>query len=87
MRSGQGNVDVSPLIYVNDKQGGFALVDPKYLPLASTNNDDTNSMMVDIDGDGIQDILYWPANGSHGSDKVQYQIFKGLRNIGSLDLK
>ena len=85
---GAGNVNVSPLIYLNDKNGGFSLVDPVSFPSASAINNDTSSMFVDLDGNGISDLMYWAVNGVNTNAKpVQFQIFKGLRNINSSDLK
>lgn len=83
-----GNINVSPFIYINNKNGGFALVDPVNLPSASAINNYTSSMFIDLDGDGIGDLMYWPTSGVNTNTKpVQFQIFKGLRNINFSDFK
>ena len=78
-----------PLIYINDRQGGFSLVDQKYFPPALPVGYGVSSIYTDIDGDGISDLVYWTEGGvdANGKGPVQIQIYKGLRNITAADLK
>ena len=84
-----GGTNVSPFIYINDKNGGFALVDTSIFPSASPLNNDTSNMCVDMDGDGISDLMYWAVDGvqNNSNAPIQIQLFKGLRNITASDLK
>ena len=84
-----GGTNVSPFIYINDKNGGFALVDTSIFPSASPLNNDTSNMFIDIDGDGISDLMYWAVDGvqNNSTGPIQIQLFRGLRNITASDLK
>jgi hypothetical protein len=76
-----------PKIYVNDGAGNFNLVNSANWPAPATEFRDTSPIYVDIDGDGIRDMVTWPLTAVDGSPaRIQYQIFKGLRNISSSDL-
>ena len=77
-----------PIVYLNDGAGNFSLVDTSKLPLPSTSFQETSMIYVDINGDGIRDLLYWPLTAISGNpSKVQYQIFKGLRAANATDKK
>ncbi len=77
-----------PIVYLNDGVGNFSLVDTSKLPLPSTSFQDASMIYVDITGDGIRDLLYWPLTSLSGNpSKVQYQIFKGLRAANATDKK
>jgi hypothetical protein len=77
-----------PIVYLNDGSGNFSLVDTSKLPLPSTSFQDASMIYVDITGDGIRDLLYWPLTALSGNpSKVQYQIFKGLRAANATDKK
>jgi len=77
-----------PIVYLNDGLGNFNLVDTTKLPAPSTDYFDTSMSYVDITGDGIRDLLYWPVNRLTGNpSKVQYQLFKGLRTALATDKK
>jgi FG-GAP-like repeat len=77
-----------PIIYLNDGAGNFSLVDTSKLPVPSTYFRDATMIYVDITGDGIRDLLYWPLTSLSGNpSKVQYQIFKGLRAANATDIK
>ena len=84
-----GGTNVSPFIYINDRNGGFALVDTIIFPSSSPLNNDTSNMFVDIDGDGISDLMYWAVDGvqNNSTGPIQIQLFRGLRNITASDLK
>lgn len=77
-----------PIIYINNGNGNFNLVDTTKLPLPSIEFTDSTMIYTDIDGDGIRDLLYWPSTKLNGNPaKVQYQLYKGQRNISASDMK
>lgn len=77
-----------PIIYINDGTGAFNLVDTTKLPMPSSDFQDATMIYTDIDGDGSRDLLYWPSTSLSGNPaKVQYQLYKGQRNINSSDMK
>jgi hypothetical protein len=77
-----------PIVYLNDGAGNFSLVDTSKLPVPSTDFREATMLYVDINGDGIRDLLYWPLTALSGNpSKVQYQIFKGLRAANATDYK
>ena len=81
-------VNAVPIVYLNDGAGNFSLVDTSKLPRPSTDFRDSTMLYVDINGDGIRDLLYWPLAALSGNpSKVQYQIFKGLRAANATDKK
>lgn len=73
-----------PIIYINNKQGGFAAVKDSSYP--TPNSGYNVNLYVDIDGDGIRDLVHWPIAGT-GNTKVQFQIFKGRRFITTADMQ
>lgn len=76
-----------PLIYINDGQGKFGKVSTYLMPKAPMG---ASHIYVDIDGDGIRDLLYFPIDrwqferGSY--NKVQFLLYKGNRAIKKDDL-
>ncbi len=72
-----------PVIYLNNRAGGFRYIDEKIFP--SPNAIDINSTMIleDIDGDGIRDLVYWSLTGVTGQTNgaVNFLLYKGLRNL------
>jgi hypothetical protein len=77
-----------PLLYLNDFKGGFALVDQRRLPPAPIDYTGSVALFEDLDGDGVRDMLYFPALGFKSSTKAaQFRLYKGLRPLGELDLK
>ena len=80
-----------PMIYLNDHVGGFDLVDSKKFPLPSLLYRDSIFKYEDIDGDGIRDLMFYPANGMSEefgkTPPVQYQVYKGLRKITKFDIQ
>lgn len=92
-----GNIDIviynwgsnaKPLIYVNNEDGSYSAVNQNLLPDSSLSYKDTMSLYEDIDGDGVKDLIYYPLTGVNpGTSRVQFQLFKGNRNISSSDFK
>ena len=87
--SGRSNANAFPLIYINDKKGNFALVDQRQFPKPADIGASYVGIYVDINNDGISDLVYWPLSGvySNSNSPVQIQIFKGLRNANESDLQ
>ena len=80
-----------PLIFLNTGDGKFAKVNNSVLPYP-LKNEGSGQLYVDIDGDGVRDILYFPIAISWGrpwevNSVVRFQIYKGLRNLNSLDIE
>jgi hypothetical protein len=75
----------TPLIYVNNGQGKFGKLNSNTIPKAPAG---ASHIYIDIDGDGIKDLLYFPINGwQFGSyTKVQFLLHKGNRAIKQDDL-
>jgi hypothetical protein len=77
-----------PIVYLNDGAGNFSSVDTSKLPVPSTDFSAASMLYVDITGDGVRDLLYWPLTSLTGNPtKVQYQLFKGLRAANTTDKK
>lgn len=79
--------NAKPIVYLNNNNGGFSSVNQNVFPSASISFDGNTSILEDIDGDGIPDLFVYPLNGLRNSPaSVKYQIFKGIRVLGSTDL-
>ena len=82
----------TPLIYINDQNGGYKTVKKYKLPIAPNGS---SHIYVDLDGDGIKDFLYFPIDrwqfGNNISDvdikKVQFFIHYGKRGVNYEDLE
>ncbi len=82
------NASAAPIILINDQNDGFDVVKPSAFPTASSNFRDTTMIYRDIDGDGFSDLIYWPLATVRSTDiPVQYQIFKGRRNVIKSDFQ
>ena len=43
---------------------------------------------ADIDGDGVPDLVYFPAAGLSGNlQKIEFPIYKGLRKLSQSDIQ
>ena len=75
----------TPLVYVNNGQGKFGKLNSSIIPKAPNG---AAHIYVDIDGDGIKDLLYFPIDRWQFSsyDKVQFLLYKGNRAIKQDDL-
>ena len=86
----------SPIVLLGDKNNSFSRVQLDALPIPP---DGTAPVIVDVDGDGINEILYYPLTGYTGddsfngndavikSDSVKYKLYKGLRHFNLNDTK
>ena len=79
----------APFIYINDGTGKFGRLNPNFVP---TEPNGSSFIYLDIDGDGINDLLYFPIDRWQygywisGANKVQFQLYKGNRSINQDDL-
>jgi len=80
----------TPLVYVNNGQGKFGKLNSSIIPKVPRGS---AHIYVDIDGDGIKDLLYFPIDRwqfdwreINTYTKVQFQLFKGNRAIMQDDL-
>ena len=74
-----------PIIYLNNKNGGFNRVKDTNFPIYTTV--EAGQLYVDIDGDGIRDLIYYPILQNYRGN-VNYGrliIYKGNRQINSAD--
>ena len=84
------NTGFYPLIYINDGNGNFKKLNSKFLPNKKYG---MSEIYVDIDGDGIKDLLYFPITEynpnqidnyvNFSGDKtvtVQFKLYKGKRH-------
>ena len=79
--------NAKPIVYLNNNNGGYSSINQNVFPSASNSFDGNTSILEDIDGDGIPDLFVYPLNGLRNSPAtVQYQIFKGNRVLGVIDL-
>jgi len=80
-------VNSQPLVYLNGGDNTLSSIKLSTFPVGSTNFNSNTSIIVDIDGDGIPDLLVYPLNGLINSpSSVQFQIYKGQRYLGNVDL-
>lgn len=77
----------SPLLYINDGNGNFKKVKSNLMPAAIKG---ASHIYVDIDGDGVKDVLFFPIDRwqfawreTNAYTKVQFQLYKGKRNVRS----
>jgi len=75
----------TPLIYVSNGKGKFGKLNFNIIPKAPNGS---SHIYIDINGDGIKDLLYFPINGWQFSsyNKVQFLLYKGNRSIKQDDL-
>jgi len=88
------NTGFYPVIFINDGNGNFKKIDSMFLPKKPYGS---SEIYVDIDGDGVKDLLYFPIgeyNPDHiypydatfNGDKtttVQFKLYKGKRHFSS----
>lgn len=74
-----------PIIYLNDKSGNLNLINTSNFPSSNINDGDSSMILEDINGDKINDILYWPVAGlkSFDSKPVNYYLFPGINQLSS----
>jgi hypothetical protein len=70
-----------PFVYLNDKSSSFSYIGSQKFPAISTNwGNSASSLLHDFTGDGIPDLLIWPANGTN-SAQLEYRFYKGKKHL------
>jgi len=77
-----------PMIYLNDKSGGFNRVNTVNIPGINQYNRGQSYIYEDLNGDGIKDLLYFPIAGLNSEvfNTVKLLLYKGNRHLESKDL-
>ncbi len=87
---------LAPIILLGNSGFTFSKLKREIFPIAPNG---TAPMYVDLTGDNIRDLVYWPLTGYTGDDSfngidavikstsVKYKLYKGLRNINSADIR
>jgi hypothetical protein len=74
-----------PAIYLNNKKGKLITIDDKYIPSIPDRYGQSSARFVDINGDGIRDLIYWSEGGADGSHRTAINgpvsIYKGLKQV------
>ena len=80
----------TPILYINDGKGNFRKVKSNLMPAAIRG---ASHIYVDIDGDGVKDVLFFPIDRwqfawreTNTYTKVQFQLYKGVKAINKDDL-
>lgn len=86
----------APIVFFGQKDGSFKRVRAGVFPRMP---DGSAAAFLDVNNDTIADLIYWPLTKFNGedifegndalirSDSVRYKLYKGTRNINSLDLR
>jgi hypothetical protein len=80
---GDSNTNAFPLIYLNQKNGTFkrtTVGDTMSFRTGVQANQHT-SMMTDIDGDGIEDLIIFPGSPGGASLTGSMKFYKGLKKL------
>ncbi len=93
--NGDGSDDIfirttgTPVLYINDGKGNFKKVKSNLMPAAIRG---ASHIYVDIDGDGVKDVLFFPIDRwqfawreTNTYTKVQFQLYKGVKAINKDD--
>jgi hypothetical protein len=80
--------DLMPVVYLNDGAGNLKLADAAVFPKSPDSSGLTNFVLADMDGDGVQDLIYFPIYTPSGSyNDLRIRIHKGLRTMRQSDAK
>lgn len=91
-----GNPAPAPIVFLGQAGFTFKRVKSEVFPLIPNG---AAALIIDITGDTLPDLVYWPLNGYTGadmfqghhalirSDSVKYKLYKGIRNFYSSDLR
>lgn len=70
-----------PRVYLNNQAGRLILINSNKLPQIQLNAS-YNSAFVDIDGDGIEDLVFFPGNGcSCDNACTTFHLYKGRKHL------
>lgn len=78
-----GTSGTFPLVFLNNKSGGFKKVNDSLYPRFTTNaeQDNLSVLLADFDGDGVIDYISLPEKSVDGSAQGTIRFFKGVRNL------
>ncbi len=76
-----GIQDGKPSVFINDGLGNFSLLNKALFPDKPSYYVLTTSILKDIDGDGVVDLIYMPLSAKSNNSKMQYVIHKGSRHF------
>lgn len=76
-----------PLVYLNLGSLEFSSVKPSNFPPPKQFARGLTQYYIDIDGDGIRDLLVFPNVGLQGNEKPLIHLYKGNRNALEIDTK
>ena len=80
-----GIQDGKPSVFLNDGLGNFSLLNKALFPDKPSYYVLTTSILKDIDGDGVADLIYMPLSAKSNNSKMQYVIHKGTRQFRTTD--
>lgn len=70
-----------PRVYLNNQSGKLNLLNSNKFPAVSISGG-YNSAFADIDGDGIEDLVFFPGNGcSCNNPCTTFMLYKGRKNL------
>ena len=68
-----------PRVYLNNQNGKLILLNTNKLPTVPVNGN-YNSAFADVDGDGIDDLVFFPGNGcSCDNSCTTFLLYKGRK--------
>lgn len=76
-----------PHVYINTGRNNFSLVREELWPPITEALKNTQPKYVDVNGDDIFDVVYFPFTGvdSRSSDEIRYEIFLGKKHFQAHD--
>lgn len=79
--------DAKPIVYLNTAGTGLSSINLAAFPKGSTSFRGNTTILGDVDGGGIPDLVVYPLNGMQNKPaKVQFEIYRGKRLLDTVDL-
>ena len=75
----------TPILYLNDRNGGFDRVRANVFPLSPSTQNLSNYVFADLNNDGAKDLIYFQINGKGGTPN-QLAIYKANRQLNLFDV-
>jgi hypothetical protein len=91
-----GNPQPAPIVLLGNSNFTFNKLRKDVFPIAPNG---TATLLVDVNGDKVTDLIYWPLTGFSGPDSVngndaviksnsvKYKLYKGLRHFNNNDMQ
>jgi len=70
-----------PVIYLNDGAGSFLRIPENRIPDAPYMGPQWSQVLLDVNGDGLDDIFIFPGNGCVGSQGCAFALYRGRRPL------